>query len=98
MLPGDLEFQVRAADTTHFWLGFGAVAVLSIVSFFAAWYFFRRLHFIEDTPRSTIRGAAQGYVEFSGLGRVMPGPPIVAPLSRRPCVWWYYCVEEYVRS
>jgi len=94
----DLAFQVRAAEAGHFWLLCGGVALLSVLAFFAVWYLFSRLRLIEDTPQSMIRSAAQGQVEFSGVGRVMPGPPIVAPLSRRPCVWWYYCVEEYVRS
>lgn len=54
----------------------------------------RRARAFEDTPTSKIRSAAQGYVEFSGHARALPGDPIVSPLSGRRCVWWQYRVEE----
>jgi hypothetical protein len=54
----------------------------------------RRARAFEDTPASKVRSAAQGYVEFSGHARALPGEPIVSPLSHRPCVWWQYRVEE----
>jgi hypothetical protein len=28
----------------------------------------------------------------------MPGDPIIAPLTGVRCVWWSYCIEEYVGS
>lgn len=54
----------------------------------------RRARAFEDTPTSKIRSAAQGYVEFSGSARALPGDPIVSPLTNRRCVWWQYRVEE----
>jgi hypothetical protein len=48
----------------------------------------RRARELEDTPLSRVRSAAQGYVELLGRGRLMPGPPIVSPLTGTPCVWW----------
>ena len=53
-----------------------------------------RARLMEDTPTSLIRSAAQGYVELSGHARLLPGPPIVSPLSDTPCAWWSYRVQE----
>ncbi len=68
-----------------------ALMLLGLQRGFHAW---RQARFIEDTPTSRIRSAAQGYVELAGRVRLMPGDPILAPLSRRPCVWWRYRIEE----
>ena len=89
---------IRAADPVTFWLltllawGFALASIAGFV------HFLRRLRFVEDTPQSLIRSAAQGYVELQGSCKLMPGPPIVAPLTRQPCVWWAYRIEEHVRS
>lgn len=96
-LPAD-PIGIRAAVPGHFWFYTGLVCAAAAFGFFATWYFFRRLLLVEDTPRSMIRAAAQGYVELSGRGQLMPGEPIVAPLTRARCVWWSYKVEEYVHA
>lgn len=73
------------------------VAAIAIVAALAAYRAYRRLHLarvIEDTPTSKIRSAPQGYVELRGKGRLMDGPPIVAPLSGLPCVWYRFRIEE----
>ena len=54
----------------------------------------RRARAFEDTPTSKVRSAAQGYAEFSGRARALPGEPILAPLSHRRCVWFHYRIEE----
>ena len=69
-----------------------------LLAFFMGWRFQRRLRIIADTPKSMIRSAAQGYVELAGTARMMPGEPIVSPLTRVQCVWWSYCIERYVHS
>ena len=89
---------IRAADPGDFWLSASIIWALAFFSAFLAWRSFRRLQAVEDTPRSLIRSAAQGYVEFAGTGRLMPGEPILAPLTRRRCLWWSYRIEEYVGS
>jgi hypothetical protein len=58
----------------------------------------RRARAFEDTPTSKVRSAAQGYVEFSGLARALPGAPILSPLTHRPCCWFQYRVQERTRS
>jgi hypothetical protein len=65
------------------------------------WFAFRWLHvarLIEDTPTSRVRSAAQGYVELSGRAAPLVGSPEPAPLTRRPCVWWRYRIQEKVES
>lgn len=56
-----------------------------------AWH---RARLVEDTPTSQVRSAAQGFVRLEGAARLMPGEPVVAPLSGRVCVWWRYRIEE----
>ncbi len=73
------------------------IAATTIVAALAAYRAYRRLHLarvIEDTPTSKVRSAPQGYVELRGKARLMDGPPIVAPLSGLPCVWYRYRIEE----
>ncbi|WP_200181059.1 GIDE domain-containing protein [Ectothiorhodospira mobilis] len=54
----------------------------------------RRLRLIADTPTARVRSAAQGPVELTGQAALLPGPPIIAPLSGTPCVWYEYRVER----
>ncbi len=50
---------------------------------------------IEDTPTSKIRSAAQGYVELEGQSRpFVKNNATIAPLSRKPCVWYSYSIEK----
>jgi hypothetical protein len=70
--------------------GFG----ISGFALFAAWHSFRRVQALADTPIARIRSAPQGYVELCGRAALMPGPPILGPLSSLPCVWYRYRLEE----
>jgi hypothetical protein len=55
-----------------------------------------KLRHLLDTPTSRIRSAAQGYVELAGVLRDLPDtPPLMAPLTATPCLWWRYRIEEY---
>lgn len=74
------------------------VATVALTAAYAAWRGCNALYrarTIEDTPTAKIRSAPQGYVELEGVGRLMDGPPIVAPLSGLPCVWFRYRIEQY---
>lgn len=55
-----------------------------------------KMRHLLDTPTSRIRSAAQGYVELAGVLRSLPDvPPVLAPLTAKPCLWWRYRIEEY---
>lgn len=82
--------------------GFLALALLLAAgTAYAVYRFFaslRRDRFAADTPLARIRSAAQGYVHLQGRAGPPPEGPIVAPLSRLPCVWWDYKIERQRRS
>jgi hypothetical protein len=89
---------IRASDPLQFWLFTALAWGLALAGIVGLIHFLRRLRFIEDTPQSVIRSAAQGYVELQGSCKLMPGTPIVAPLTHQPCVWWHYRIEQHVGS
>ncbi len=70
-----------------------AVTGALVAAFAFIWRNWRRARLLEDTPTARIRSAPQGYVELEGEGRPLPGPPIVAPLTGTPCLWYRYRVE-----
>ncbi len=71
--------------------GLGVLAVLSL----AFWYLaLQRLRAITSLPRSTIGGAAQGYIEVQGRGHAYSGPPLISKLTGLPCLWYRYRIEE----
>jgi hypothetical protein len=85
-------------DPSDFWfwvliLGF---AVIGGGRLALRWIQIARL--VEDTPRSRIRSAAQGYVELAGRTSWLPGTTNVAPLTQRPCVWWRFRIQKRVRA
>jgi hypothetical protein len=72
--------------------------VLVPVSFWFGFRCWRRARLIGDLPTSRVRSAAQGYVELLGRARLTPGTAVLSPLTRRPCVWWTYQIQERRRS
>jgi len=55
--------------------------------FFRGFPFLKGKHLIQDTPRSTVRGAALGSVEVSGT---VVGPyTLIAPLSQTDCFYYH---------
>lgn len=94
-LTGGVHLLILAfaaqAESTEVWPW--ALAAMALVSF-AAWIgSYRRLRRIADTPLSNIASAAQGYVEIAGRAQAAE-PPLTAPLSRKPCVWYQFEVYE----
>lgn len=90
----ELALNVRQAGANEFWLIFVIANGLSAACFYYFVRFFRRYRIMEDTPTSLLRSAAQGYNEFEGHAKLLPGEPIVAPLTKHTCVWYWYKVEE----
>jgi len=85
-------------DPVDYWMVLGLLAGLGGFGFLRSFRWWRWARLIEDTPTSRVRSAAQGYVELMGHGRSMPGAPVLAPLSRRPCTWYRYSVERRSRD
>jgi hypothetical protein len=90
----ELKARILAVDSTEF----GIWVALAVAAALAGLYFFMRglsrARLIEDTPTARIRSAPQGYVELTGSGRLMDGPPIVAALTGRHCLWYEYRIER----
>ena len=87
------EYLATAPADEFFWWSM-IPGVLGLAAFVSGFVFVHRKRLIEDMPTSTLRAAAQGYIEVEGTGRIMEGPPIICPLSQTRCVWWAYKVEE----
>ncbi len=85
-------------DPAEYWFAVALLAAAGALGFFRGFRWWRWARLIEDTPTSRVRSAAQGYVELVGSGRSMPGAPVLAPLTRRPCTWWRYTVERRTRD
>jgi hypothetical protein len=65
-------------------VGFG------LYGFFHRW---KQRRWLEETPESRVRSAAQGYVRLYGRAQPLGLKPLRAPLTGRPCVWWKYTVR-----
>lgn len=73
------------------WLAsLGLMAAISIIAWLSS---LKRLRAIRDTPTSKIASAAQGYIELAGRGRAY-GEPMISKLSRLPCLWHRYRIDE----
>lgn len=92
----EFVLAARGATAPEFWFWVIVLSVLSVLIGRGASRRLRRAHIIEDTPTSRVRSASQGYVELQGRSELLPGPPIVSPLTGSHCCWWTYRVEQKV--
>lgn len=90
----DLLIGLAHADPGPFWAGTALVALGALVLLKLGFVAVRHARLLEDIPTSRIRSAAQGYVEFHGHARLLPGPEILAPLSGERCCWWAFVIER----
>ncbi len=97
-LSGPASQWVKQIPDDDFWTITVILVSLTIGGFIGAFYFFLRKRIIEDTPTSAIRSAAQGYVELSGIGKLIEGSIISGPLTGTACTWYSYSIEEYRKS
>ncbi len=72
----------------------GIIGIAAVASCYAGVNAIYRSRLIVDMPTSKLRSAAQGYIELEGWAKMMPGEPIYAPVSGKPCVWYRYKVEQ----
>jgi hypothetical protein len=70
---------------------FFAIALVSVLAWLSTLY---RLRALRNTPTSKIASAAQGYVELVGRGQAYCEKPLYSVLSRRPCLWCRYKIEQ----
>jgi hypothetical protein len=89
---------VKQSPADDFWTFAIILVLLTFGGFFGAFYFFLRKRIIEDTPTSKITSAAQGYVELSGIGKLIDGSIISGTLTGISCTWYSYSIEEYRKS
>lgn len=89
-----LRAIAAAAPAAHFWTATTAAALVALIEFVRSFRLLRRTRLIEDTPTARLRSAPQGYVEIEGHARLLPGDPIIAPLSGVRCVWWRYRIQK----
>ncbi len=82
-----LKMESRAGWTA----ALGLIALISLVAWMST---LRRRRAITDTPTSRIASAAQGYVELIGSGKPLDHPPLLSHLTRLPCLWYRYQIEE----
>jgi len=87
---------VQGLDLPLFWTLLALVTALALAAAYGLFRILHRVRIIEDTPTSRVRSAAQGFVELSGHGQLLPGEPIRAPLTGIRCTWWEYKVEQRV--
>lgn len=95
-LSGAFHFVIIAlafqADSAEVWPY--ALLAMSAVSFVAWVANYRRYRQIHDLPTSRVASAAQGYVELFGRAEQLAGEPVLSRLSRSPCCWYSYEIQE----
>ncbi|MEA3410749.1 MAG: GIDE domain-containing protein [Pseudomonadota bacterium] len=89
-----MRSEIISATEGVFWLAESLAVIVLLAALYAAFHFLRRARTIQNIPTSRIRSAHQGYVEIVGIGEALDGHPILAPLSRRQCLWYRFNVQE----
>ena len=76
-----------------------ALLLLTAVAFYLAFRILNQYLIVKNNPISKIRSAAQGYIEIEGIQAVLPGKTLLlSPLSKTPCTWYAYIIEELRRN
>jgi len=67
--------------------------IMAIVTLIAWTFAYRRYRQYADTPSAPISSAPQGYIAIAGIGRPLPGDPLLSPFNYLPCLWYRMLVE-----
>lgn len=94
MISINLTAWSQQSPAVEFWWLTGIVCVAFAICTYKSFMFLLRKRMIEDIATSKVRSAAQGYVELEGRAELLPGQPIIAPLSGVHCVWYSYSIKE----
>lgn len=89
---------IKGLPSETFWFIFSGLSLFLIFSLYQAYKITIKAREIENTPTSKIRSAAQGWVELEGEQHFFKSAPLIAPLSKIPCTWYYYSVEYYKKK
>lgn len=76
-------------------LATGAATVMTVWMAYGMFRQLRLARWVEDTPTSKIRSAAQGLVELKGQLTSGGQPILYSPLTGEACLWYRFRVEEY---
>lgn len=85
---------IRALDSTEFVFLSVFLLACSTYGFIRLFIALKRGRLLSGQATAKIRSASQGCVELNGITELMPGPPVVSPISGRQCVWFNYIVEQ----
>jgi len=97
-LQSVLADEILLLEPYQVWIGAFICACVATTAFFKMIRWYSHARMMEIIPTSKVRSASQGYIELNGQARLMEGPLIISPLSRKSCVWYRYKIEEKVRE
>jgi len=97
-LIASLESNITNLEPHEFWIASSIITVITVISFLRMMKWWNHSRVIQNVPTSKVRSASQGYVELIGNARMMEGPLIISPLSKKTCVWYRYKIEEKVKD
>lgn len=96
-MTGALGEVTAGVSAFEFWLVSLLLAGLAVFLLRKGLDAFWRLRTIADIPTAKVRSAPQGYVELAGHA-LARSDAVSGPLTRLPCVWYRFTVEERKRS
>lgn len=79
----------------HYYLFSGLATLAALACLYFMLTRLQRARWIEDTPTSRVRSAAQGLVELNGMLDAGGHEPLLSPLGKKPCLWYRFRVEEH---
>ncbi len=82
----------------QFWIFLLGACIATLVCAWLMFSRYRRARWIEDTPRSRIRSAAQGQVEIAGRLQSGGHALLVSPLGGAQCLWYRFRIEQLTGS
>jgi len=91
ILIAAITFKPVEGAGTFFGYSLAATALVGFAGWITA---YGRYRHIQDLPASKIASAPQGYVELLGRAALLPGEPILSPLTGLPCCWFRYLTQR----
>lgn len=81
-----------------YWLANVALALITLFSLRGYWRALMAWSQIRTAQTALSTTASQGYTELKGSAQLMPGDPIVAPLTRKDAAWYQYRVRGFPKD